>query len=135
MSLWRIALAGLVIPALVSTGLAPSLHAHEADSHRSHTIVHRHVQMHAIVSSVDLHDVRIAVTEDSDHDVDAVWMDAQSVERSTVNVDNSSATLCRALSFVPAPKGLGLLVPPSDSLPHGPPAPSIGPRAPPTPAV
>ena len=131
---WRTVLAGLLTPALISIGIAPPLHAHEADAHRPHTVVHRHTHLHADGRTVG--DIHIASDGDvSDSDDNAVWIVAQSVEGSRIHVDTCSAILGRTLSFTLAPKGLSLLIPGDDSLPHGPPVAGASTRGPPDPTV
>jgi hypothetical protein len=131
---WRTVLAGLLTPALISTGIAPTLHAHEADAHHPHTVVHRHTHLHAGGHTAG--DIHIAGDGNvSDSDEDAVWINAQSVERSRIRVDTCSAILCRTLSFTLAPKGASLLVSADDSLPHGPPVACASTRGPPYPTV
>ena len=131
---WRGLLASLVVPALVSAGLAPVLHAHEADIDHPRTVVHRHMRADAgghfshqssHGSSIDL----------SDHDEDAVWMDSQSVERSRLTIHTGVAIICANVSFGPAAEGRSLAVSRCDSLPHGPPGVCSAPRAPPVPSV
>lgn len=130
---WRTVLAGFLTPALISMGIAPTLHVHEADAHHPHTVVHRHTYLHADGRTGDIH---IASDGDvSDSDENAVWINAQSVEGSRIHVDTCSAILCRTLAFTLAPKGVSLLVPGDDSLPHGPPAACASTRGPPHPTV
>ena len=127
-------LAGLLTPALISTGIGPTVHAHEADAHHPHTVVHRHTHLHAGGHTAgDLNIARDGSVPDSDEN--AVWINAQSVERSWIRIDTCGASLCRTLFFTLAPEGVSLLIPADDSLPHGPPVACATTRAPPLPAV
>ena len=133
---WRSLLAGLVMLALVSAGLAPTLHAHEADVDHPHTVVHRHTHIHAVRRHADgVSRPAISNNQLADHDEDAVWMDTQSVERAKISVANGIAGVCESVPFTIVPEGLSLVAAKGDSLPHGPPASSSRLRAPPTPSV
>src|SRR4029079_7606280 len=132
----RALLACLLVPALVFAGVAPALHAHEADSDHPHTVVHRHARAHA--AGHVPHPISHATISDrdlSDRDQDAVWMDSQSVERSRLPISIGIATICSNVSVGPAPEGRSLALTRCDSLPHGPPSVRSGPRAPPAPSV
>ena len=133
---WRTLLASLVVPALVSAGVAPVLHAHEADADHPHTVVHRHTRVHAVGhANKSLAHANISDRDLSDHDEDVVWMDSRTVEptRNTINAGLAATTTYS--SFTLAFEGLSLAVRPEDSLPHGPPGVRPRLRAPPIPAV
>lgn len=133
---WRALLASLVVPALLSAGVAPVLHAHEADADHPHTVVHRHTQAHAGGHAhKSFAHANISDRDLSDHDEDAVWMDSRTVEPTRVTVNAAVAATCTNFSFTPAFEGLSLAVRPEDSLPHGPPGVRPRLRAPPIPTV
>jgi hypothetical protein len=133
---WRALVANIVVPALVLAGVAPAVHAHEADGEHPHTVVHRHTHAHAGRHFTHLFSqAAVSDPDGSDRDEDAVWMDSQSVERPRLTISTGISIICSNVSFAPAPEGGSLAVIPCDSLPHGPPGVRSTPRAPPTPSV
>ncbi len=133
---WRALFASLVVPALLSAGVAPVLHAHEADADHPHTVVHRHTRAHASghANKTFAH-ANISDRDLSDHDEDTVWMDSRTFEPTRNTINAGPAGISTNFSFTPALAGLSLAVRPEDSLPHGPPGVRPRFRAPPIPTV
>lgn len=133
---WRAVLIGQVISAIVIAGVAPTLHAHEADAHHSETLVHRHAHIHTGLHHPEAgSDSSMSTPERSDDDADAIWMPTQSVERTQISGAFAVGVAAESFSFPTTPKRLALTGPRDDSLPHGPPAGTSRLRAPPTPAI
>jgi hypothetical protein len=134
---WRGAFAGLGAVAVISSGVIPPLHAHEANTHRQHTIVHRHeTSHHHSHPTQELNHARFADPRDiSNHDDDAVWINVQSTGCTKISLDAGTALPCETLLFTAVVEGLSLAIAKNDSLPHGPPGTTSTLRAPPTSSV
>jgi hypothetical protein len=122
----RIVVGLFLVPSLALSATVAPEHAHEADADHPHTVVHRHLQPHAVAS----HDQDHAQLADDDEHI--VWLDNAAVHQPVYKLLVPAFLPAEWSEYVAA---LAVWFTPPDydtAPPHGPPRACLSLRAPPS---